>query len=115
DFNGDGVPDLVVRRGAAGVEDFTTPGGRRTWLLRNRGDGSFEDVTQASGLLAMRGGGSGGRPVSVVANTGARAVVFERPGDAVLGLAIAHATTSWDEGHMTNALFDFDNDGWLDI
>lgn len=67
DVDGDGHADLLVRRGAAGVEDFSAADGRHTWLLRNRGDGTFEDVTQTSGLLAMRGGGSGGRPVSVVA------------------------------------------------
>ena len=66
DFDGDGYPDLLVRR-AAGIEDFTTPAGRHTWLLRNTGDGRFEDVTEASGLLAMRGGGPGGRPIAVVA------------------------------------------------
>jgi hypothetical protein len=67
DFDGDGYPDLLVRKGAAGVEDFSSPAGRHTWLLRNRGDFTFEDVTQSSGLLAMRGGGSGGRPIWVAA------------------------------------------------
>ncbi|MCB9591302.1 MAG: CRTAC1 family protein [Sandaracinaceae bacterium] len=40
---------------------------------------------------------------------------FTRPGDAATGLAIDHGGEgNWDEGHMTGALFDFDNDGWLD-
>ncbi len=67
DFDGDGYADLLVRRGGAGVDDFTTPAGRRVRLLHNKGDGKFEDVTLSSGLFAMRGGGTGGRPVSVVA------------------------------------------------
>ncbi|MEM9069950.1 MAG: CRTAC1 family protein [Myxococcota bacterium] len=41
---------------------------------------------------------------------------FTRPGDDAMGLAIDHPeNSSWDEGHMNHALFDFDNDGRLDI
>ena len=40
---------------------------------------------------------------------------FTRPGRQALGLSIEHAGTSWDEGHITAAAFDFDNDGALDI
>lgn len=41
---------------------------------------------------------------------------FSRPGDDTLGLAVDHlGRVAWDEGHMTNALFDFDNDGRLDV
>lgn len=62
DYDGDGWTDLFVRRGG-GADDF---GERRTiWLLRNRGDGSFEDVTRTSGLVARRSGEPGGRPVDV--------------------------------------------------
>jgi hypothetical protein len=67
DIDGDGYPDLLVRKGTAGIEDFSSPAGRHTWLMRNRGDFTFEDVTQSSGLLAMRGGGAGGRPIWVAA------------------------------------------------
>lgn len=65
DVDGDGWADLEVRRGGAGIDDFSTPSGRRTWLLRNTG-GRFEDVTERSGFLARRNG-SGGRPVTIVA------------------------------------------------
>lgn len=41
--------------------------------------------------------------------------VFARPGDETTGLVVQHGDESWDEGHMTNALFDFDNDGRLDV
>ncbi len=69
DFDGDGLADLIVRRGdnspddlfeapaccAAGTcaEDVACPV-RRTWLMRNTGDGTFEDVTLSSGLLTNR-------------------------------------------------------------
>ena len=41
--------------------------------------------------------------------------VFTRPGNEATGLGVVHDTRTWDEGHMTNALFDFDNDGRLDV
>lgn len=40
---------------------------------------------------------------------------FTRPGNAATGIALEHPSANWDEGHMTGALFDFDNDGWLDV
>lgn len=55
--------------------------------------------------------GADGSEVLVNDGTG----TFERPGDAALGLAIEHGAGNWDEGHMTGAIFDFDNDGWPDI
>ena len=69
DFDGDGWADLVVRRSAEGPDDFwqadpccaakTCPDDfacpvRRTWLLRNTGNGAFEDVTLSSGIIANR-------------------------------------------------------------
>jgi hypothetical protein len=54
DYDGDGWTDLVVRK--SGADDFNEGGVRANWLLRNTGNGSFEDVTQASGLWAARNG-----------------------------------------------------------
>jgi hypothetical protein len=65
DVDGDGLTDLLVRRGGQGADGFGAEDTRRTWLLRNTGDG-FADVTQASGLLARRDG-SVGRPVEIAA------------------------------------------------
>ena len=53
DFDGDGWPDLVVRRGND-PDDFSADGIRNSWFLRNTGDGSFEDVTQSSGIRQNR-------------------------------------------------------------
>jgi enediyne biosynthesis protein E4 len=66
DFDGDGWPDLEVRRGRAGIDDFSMPAMRNTWLLRNTGARQFEDVTESSGFLTRRNG-TGGRPLEVVA------------------------------------------------
>jgi hypothetical protein len=59
--------------------------------------------------------GKGSDGSEVLVNNGETDVVFDRPGDAALGLEVEHKTASWDEGHMTNAVFDFDNDGWPDL
>ena len=48
DFDGDGAIDVFVLRGA------WSPIGMPNSLLRNRGDGTFEDVTAAAGLLDFR-------------------------------------------------------------
>jgi hypothetical protein len=48
DYDGDGWLDVLVLRGAW----FSRSGGWPNSLLRNRGDGSFEDVTEAAGMLA---------------------------------------------------------------
>ncbi len=66
DIDGDGWADLEVRRGTVGIEDFSSPDGRHTWLLRNDGEGHFEDVTESSGFLARRNG-PGGRPMTIAA------------------------------------------------
>jgi len=60
--------------------------------------------------------GSGSDGSEVLVNQKLGEVTFDRPGDAALGLAVDHsASVSWDEGHMSATIFDFDNDGWNDI
>jgi hypothetical protein len=71
DIDGDGHVDLLLRRGGLREDDLSgaADAARHTWLLRNKGDGSFEDVTLGSGILARRDGDvSKGRPVEVVAS-----------------------------------------------
>ena len=48
DYDNDGYPDVLVLRGAwlQGLGDHPNS------LLRNKGDGTFEDVTEAAGLLS---------------------------------------------------------------
>ena len=50
DYNNDGHPDLLVLRGAWLLEEGKYP----LSLLRNNGNGTFEDVTVAAGLLEFR-------------------------------------------------------------
>jgi len=50
DYNNDGFPDVLVLRGAWLREEGRFPKS----LLRNNGDGTFEDVTETAGLLSFK-------------------------------------------------------------
>jgi hypothetical protein len=50
DFNNDGFPDVLVLRGAWLRDEGRFPKS----LLRNNGNGTFEDVTEAAGLLSFK-------------------------------------------------------------
>ena len=65
DVNGDGRPDLLIRRGGVRADDFAS-GTRHSWLLENTGAG-FVDVTEASGLLVPRGDLETSRPWEITA------------------------------------------------
>ncbi len=67
DFDNDGLPDLVIRNAEQDRDDFGAGGVRRTWLLRNAGGFTFEDVTESSGFTATRDeSGAQGRVSHVV-------------------------------------------------
>lgn len=69
DYDGDGDPDLIVRRGGTLVDDHNEGGTRVFWLLRNDGTARFEDVTLSSGIVDRRRGTDPnlGRPAEVLA------------------------------------------------
>ncbi len=82
DVTGNGVPELFVRSPLSGSDDFGEDGDRESWLLANQGDGTFEDITEESGIVQQRYGEDEdrGRPMEVVAmadvnNSGALDVV----------------------------------------
>lgn len=87
----------------------------------NSGTTSCADIDNDGHLDLLTGeirhwwAGSGSDASEILLNTGEADVRLERPGNAAVGLSREHTTVSWDEGHMTNAVFDFDNDGWPDI
>lgn len=77
------------------------------------GDGHIDLVTTE---IKHWWAGSGADGAEILLNTGERDVRFTRPGRDATGLVIPHVTTGgWDEGIMTAAVFDFDNDGRPDI
>jgi enediyne biosynthesis protein E4 len=64
DYDGDGWTDLFIRKNDSG-DDFDTDE-RNSWLLRNTGQGTFEDATESSGIRQARSLDTG-RPGQVVA------------------------------------------------
>lgn len=68
DLDGDGWVDLVARLVSNAGDDFAPGGARRSWVLKNTGEGRFEDITEASGLWTPREDhGTLGRPGQIVA------------------------------------------------
>ncbi len=59
--------------------------------------------------------GEGADKSELLLNSGEYDVRLTRPGGEATGLTRQHASNSWDQGDMTAAVFDFDNDGWPDI
>ncbi len=59
--------------------------------------------------------GSSSDESELLFNTGEPLVRLVRPGNAVTGLTRVHDGSYWDQGDITSAIYDFDNDGWLDV
>lgn len=123
DADGDDLPDLFLVGGLA-VEHLTRPEDAKPnhALYRNRGDGTFEDVTAGSGLeVPYLGMGvavgdvdnDGYVDLYVTAVGGDR--LFLNHGDA----SFEDATVAWGLGNpgfgSGAAFLDFDRDGWLDL
>lgn len=81
DYDNDGRPDILVLRGGW----LGRLGGYPPSLIRNRDDGTFEDVTEAAGLLTEHPG-----------QTGAWA---DYDGDGWLDLFLGHETREGEEAH----------------
>jgi len=124
DYDGDGRLDVYCVQGGkfpAGAE--SPSGGDR--LFRNRGDGTFEDATERSGIAAFpRGFGHGvavgdvdndGRPDLFVTRFGAYALYRNR-GDGTFEDATERMGLGGPRGWPTSAAFaDLDGDGDLDL
>jgi hypothetical protein len=59
--------------------------------------------------------GSSSDPSELLINQGTSDVTFARPGNDVTGLTREHTSADWNDGDMSGAVFDFDNDGWSDV
>ena len=82
DYDNDGYLDVFVLRGAWMREEGRHPNS----LLRNRGNGTFEDVTEAAGVLSMH-------PTQT-------AVWFDFDGDGWLDLFIGNETMAGQPRHF---------------
>jgi len=114
DIDGDGFDDIYVCQ-AAGLPNR---------LYRNRGDGTFDDVTEASGVgildntvRALFGDfDNDGRQDLIVVCTSGPVLLLNQGGGRFLRKPDAFKFTNSPQGTFTGAaVADYDRDGWLDI
>jgi hypothetical protein len=127
DFDGDGKMDIFFSNGAKLPELKKTDASFYSCLLRNKGDGTFEDVTRQAGLsgenldysycVAVGDYDNDGWPDIFIANTG-RNTLYHNNGNGTFsdvtessGLGVKPADTL----SVQAAWFDYDNDGLLDL
>ena len=125
DYDGDGFMDIyLVNSGPAPVLSDAPPGTPR-WpnrLYRNRGDGTFEDVTQRAGV---EGAGFGttaaaadydndGRTDLLVVNFGSL-ILYHNQGDGTFKDVTAWAGLTSKQAGISATFLDFDGDGKLDL
>ncbi len=114
DIDGDGFDDLYVCQ----------PGGLPNRLYRNRGDGTFEDITEASGVGVIEN--TACALIVDVDNNGRQDLIVVRSAGPMLFLnegrgkfrqkADAFQFANPPQGTFTGAaVADYDRDGWLDI
>jgi len=125
DYDGDGLPDLFLVNFAAPVgvseeEMAASPATDR--LYRNRGDGTFEDVTESAGVgVAHRGMGAsfgdydGDGDEDLFVTSWGRSILWENQGDGTFRDVTERAGLT-AEGFWSGASWaDFDGDGDLDL
>ena len=123
DYDGDGWLDLYLAN-SAGTEAFAPDFPLRGALYRNRGDGTFEDVTSNAGVGA-EGLFSMGVAVGDFDNDGApdlaltgygQAKLYRNTGEgAFREVTEAAGVSNPGKWGTSAAWFDYDNDGWLDL
>jgi len=114
DIDGDGFDDLYVCQ----------PAGLPNRLYRNRGDGTFEDITVASGLGVLDNTAcalfadldNDGRQDLIVVRTSGPLLFLNRGGGVFRQRPDAFRFGNPPQGTFTGAaVADYDRDGWLDI
>ena len=114
DIDGDGFDDLYVCQ----------PGGLPNRLYRNRGDGTFEDLTEGSGVGIIENTASAlfvdvdndGRQDLIVVRATGPMLFLNEGGGKFRQKADAFQFANPPQGTFTGAAAaDYDRDGWLDI
>jgi tetratricopeptide (TPR) repeat protein/peroxiredoxin len=114
DVHGDGFDDLYVCQ----------PAGLPNRLFRNRGDGTFEDITESSGVGVLENtscalfadiDNDGRQDLIVVRATGPLLFLNQGEGKFRLKPDAFHFATAPQGTFTGGAIADYDRDGWLDI
>jgi tetratricopeptide (TPR) repeat protein/peroxiredoxin len=114
DIDGNGLDGLYVCQ----------PGGLPNRLYRNRGDGTFEDITEASGVGVLENTAcalfvdvdNDGRQDLIVVRANGPMLFLNRGGGRFSQKANAFQFATPPQGTFTGAaVADYDRDGWLDI
>ncbi len=114
DIDGDGYDDLYVCQ----------PGGLPNRLYRNRGDGTFDDITEASGVGVLDNTAcalivdvdNDGRQDLIIVRASGPMLFLNEGGGKFRQKADAFQFAAPPQGTFTGAaVADYDRDGWLDI
>ena len=122
DFDNDGYPDIYFTNGARQPSLEKTGPGYWNRLYRNRGDGTFEDVTERAGVQAE--GFTTGVAAADFDNDGnadlfvagvRRSFLFRNRGDGTFEDVTAKSGIRNHGWAIAGGWFDYDNDGKLDL
>jgi tetratricopeptide (TPR) repeat protein len=114
DVDGDGLDDLYVCQ----------PAGLPNRMFRNRGDGTFEDITDSAGVGVLENTAcalfadmnNDGRQDLIVVRASGPLLFLNQGGGKFLWKRDAFQFANPPEGTFTGAaIADYDRDGWLDI
>jgi hypothetical protein len=126
DYDGDGKMDIFFSNGAQLPELKKTNSSYYNCLLRNKGDGTFEDVTVKAGVtgehldfsygVAMGDYDNDGHPDIFIANTGQN-TLYHNNGNGTFSDVTSQSGLSKPPSTLSvqAAWFDYDKDGLLDL
>jgi hypothetical protein len=122
DFDGDGYLDLYLVQGHSDSEHPYQPGKETDLLYRNKGDGTFEDVTERAGLGDRRYGSglavgdidNDGHPDLYVTNVG-QSVLYRNNGNGTFSDITREAGVECGLWSTSAAFADINGDGLLDL